>query len=177
MLSIEEWQILFMSAIPLTELRLSIPWAIALGIDPLKAFFLACTGNFVPIVPLLLLLEPITKIIAKIPLLDKILNSIITRTRSKGEQVEKYGALGLFLFVAVPLPGTGVYSGAILAFLFGIRFWYSFVSLTLGMLVAGVGVTLASAGVKEIALLYNAEYIIGALLVIGLIYWFVKRRK
>ena len=126
----------------------------------------------------MLLLEPMTKIIAKIPILDKILNSIITRTRSKGEQVEKYGALGLLLFVAVPLPGTGVYSAAILAFLFGIRFWYSFISLTLGMLVAGVVVTLASAGIMEIAqYIYKVEYIMLALLGIGLIYWFLKRKK
>jgi uncharacterized membrane protein len=167
-----------MSAVPFTELRLTIPLAIALGIEPLKAFFLACTGNFLPIIPLLLLLEPMTKIIAKIPILDKILNSIITRTRSKGEQVEKYGALGLLLFVAVPLPGTGVYSAAILAFLFGIRFWYSFISLTLGMLVAGVVVTLASAGIMEIAqYIYKVEYIMLALLGIGLIYWFLKRKK
>ena len=178
MLSFEEWQILFMSAVPFTELRLTIPLAIALGLEPLKAFFLACTGNFLPIIPLLLLLEPITKIIAKIPLLDKILTAIITRTRSKGEQVEKYGALGLFLFVAVPLPGTGIYSGAILAFLFGLRFSYSFLSLTLGMLVAGVAVTLASAGVKEIAhYIYRAEYLLLGLLVIGLIYWLMKRKK
>jgi len=178
LLSFEEWQILFMSAVPFTELRLTIPLAIALGIEPLKAFFLACTGNFLPIIPLLLLLEPMTKIIAKIPILDKILNSIITRTRSKGEQVEKYGALGLLLFVAVPLPGTGVYSAAILAFLFGIRFWYSFISLTLGMLVAGVVVTLASAGIMEIAqYIYKVEYIMLALLGIGLIYWFLKRKK
>ena len=178
MLSFEEWQILLMSAVPFTELRLTIPLAIALCIEPLKAFFLACTGNFLPIIPLLLLLEPMTKIIAKIPILDKILNSIITRTRSKGEQVEKYGALGLLLFVAVPLPGTGVYSAAILAFLFGIRFWYSFISLTLGMLVAGVVVTLASAGIMEIAqYIYKVEYIMLALLGIGLIYWFLKRKK
>lgn len=178
MLSFEEWQILLMSAVPFTELRLTIPLAIALGIEPLKAFFLACTGNFLPIILLLLLLEPMTKIIAKIPILDKILNSIITRTRSKGEQVEKYGALGLLLFVAVPLPGTGVYSAAILAFLFGIRFWYSFISLTLGMLVAGVVVTLASAGIMEIAqYIYKVEYIMLALLGIGLIYWFLKRKK
>jgi uncharacterized membrane protein len=178
LLSFEEWQILLMSAVPFTELRLTIPLAIALGIEPLKAFFLACTGNFLPIIPLLLLLEPMTKIIAKIPILDKILNSIITRTRSKGEQVEKYGALGLLLFVAVPLPGTGVYSAAILAFLFGIRFWYSFISLTLGMLVAGVVVTLASAGIMEIAqYIYKVEYIMLALLGIGLIYWFLKRKK
>lgn len=178
MLSFEEWQILLMSAVPFTELRLTIPLAIALGIEPLKAFFLACTGNFLPIIPLLLLLEPMTKIIAKIPILDKILNSIITRTRSKGEQVEKYGALGLLLFVAVPLPGTGVYSAAILAFLFGIRFWYSFISLTLGMLVAGVVVTLASAGIMEIAqYIYKVEYIMLALLGIGSIYWFLKRKK
>ena len=165
-----------MSAVPLTELRLTIPIAIALGIEPLRAFILACIGNFLPIIPLLLLFEPATKLLSKVAILDKLINKIITRTRSKGKRVEKYGAIGLFLIVAVPLPGTGIYTGSVLAFLFGISFWYGLLSLTLGMIVAGIGVTLASVGAAEAArYLYHAEFFIIVLLLIGLAYW-LKRK-
>jgi len=176
-LSYEELQIILLSAIPLTELRLTIPLAVALGISPLKSFFLACFGNFLPIIPLLLLLEPVSKLVAGLPLINKFFVKLLEKTRAKGQKVEKNGALGLLLFVAVPFPGTGVYSGAILAFLFGIRFWYSFLALTLGMLLAGVAVTLASAGAKEAAgYIYDLEFFLVGLLIAGIIYFIFKKK-
>ncbi|MFZ5944161.1 MAG: COG2426 family protein [Bacillota bacterium] len=173
----QELQIIFLSALPLTELRLSIPIAFAMGMSPLKSYLLACIGNFIPIAPVLLLLEPLSSFIARIPLINNIYFKIINRTRTKGAQVEKYGALGLLLFVAVPLPGTGIYSGAILAFLFGIRFRFAFAALTLGMLLAGLLVTLASAGAKELAgYLYDFELFLLVVLLIIIIY-FVKKKR
>lgn len=174
----QEIQVLLFSAVPLTELRLTIPFAIALGFNPIKAFFLACIGNFLPIAPTLLVLEPLSKVMARVPILSYYFFRLLDKTRAKGEKVEKYGALGLALFVAVPLPGTGIYSGAVLAFLFGIRFWYAFVSLTIGMFFAGLAVTLASAGAKEMAgYIYNLEYFVFALFGLGLCYLFFKKRK
>ncbi|MDK2823189.1 MAG: hypothetical protein PWQ67_582 [Clostridia bacterium] len=176
----QELQIILLSALPLTELRLSIPLAVALGIGPLKAFLLACLGNFLPIVPFLLLLQPVNRLIIKIPFIKDLFIKFLKKTRAKGEKVEKYGALGLLLFVAIPFPGTGVYSGAILAFLFGIRFWYAFPALTIGMIFAGIAVTLASAGVKEMAqYIYNLEYFIVIILALGIIFlsWRKKHKK
>ncbi|MGI6225212.1 MAG: small multi-drug export protein [Peptococcales bacterium] len=175
--SFEELRIIILSALPLTELRLTIPLAVALGISPIKSFILACIGNFLPIIPLLLLLEPASRIVAKIPFINKIFVKLLEKTRAKGEQVEKYGALGLLLFVAVPFPGTGVYSGAILAFLFGLRFRYAFLALTFGMLLAGIAVTLASAGAKEVAdYIYNFEIILVGVLVVAIIYFIFRKR-
>lgn len=178
-LNFEDLRIILLSALPVTELRLTIPLAVALGISPVKSFILACVGNFLPVIPLLLLLEPISRIVEKLPCINKMYAKLLEKTRAKGQKVEKYGALGLLLFVAVPFPGTGVYSGAILAFLFGIRFWYSFISLTIGMLLAGISVTLASAGAKEIAdYIYNLEFLLVVLFVGGIIYLiFRKTRK
>jgi len=177
-LNFQELQILLLSAVPLTELRLAIPLAVALGLNPIKAFLLACIGNFVPIAPFLLLLEPTSKLIVKVPYLKDLFITLLDKTRSKGEKFEKYGAFGLLLFVAVPFPGTGIYSGAILAFLFGIRFWYALSALTIGMIFAGIAVTLASAGAKELArYIYDMEYIFLAFLVLGIIYLFLKKRN
>lgn len=175
--SSQELQIIVLSALPFTELRLSIPLAIAMGITPIKSFLLAAIGNFLPIAPLLMFLKPASKLVEKIPFINKIYFKIIEKTRAKGEQVEKYGALGLLLFVGIPLPGTGVYSGAILAFLFGIRFKYSFIALTSGMVLAGIIVTLATAGVKEAAgNLFNLELVLVGLAVLVVIYYFFKKR-
>jgi len=178
MLNFQEIQVILLSAVPFTELRLSIPLAVALGISPMKSFVLACLGNFLPIIPLLLLLEPVSKLVTKIPIVNGVFLRLLEKTRSKGGKVEKYGFIGLLLFVAVPFPGTGIYSGAILAFLFGIRFRYAFFALTVGMLLAGIAVTLASAGAKEIAgYIYNLEYFLVGLIVVGIIYLFLKRRN
>ena len=177
-LNFQEIQIMLLSAVPFTELRLTIPLAVALGISPMKSFVLACLGNFLPIIPLLLLLEPLSRLVTKIPIVNGIFLRLLEKTRGKGEKVEKYGLFGLLLFVAVPFPGTGIYSGAILAFLFGIRFRYAFFALTVGMLLAGVAVTLASAGAKEIAeYIYSLEYFLAGLIVAGIIYFFLKRRN
>jgi len=178
LLNFQEMQIILLSAVPFTELRLSIPLAVALGISPMKSFVLACVGNFLPIIPLILLLEPVSRLVTKIPIINGIFLGLLENTRSKGKKVEKYGFLGLLLFVAVPFPGTGIYSGAILAFIFGIRFRYAFFALTVGMLLAGVAVTLASAGAKEIAeYIYNLEYFLVGLMVVGISYFFFKRRN
>lgn len=175
-LSSLEWQIIIMSAIPLTELRLAIPWGIMLGLPVMKTFILAGIGNFLPIIPLLVFLKPLNVFLEKIPFLNKYFVNFLRKTRRKGRKVEKYGALGLFLFVAVPLPGTGVYSGAVLAFILGIRFWYSVFSLTLGMITAGIAVTIASSGAIELAKnIYNFEYLLLGILIIGAIYLLGKK--
>lgn len=177
-ISIDEWKILLMAMIPFSELRLAIPFGVMIGLAPFKTLILACIGNFLPIIPILLLLEPMSRLISKIPKLFKYYNKFINKTRSKGAKVEKYGALGLLLFVAIPLPGTGIYSGTVLAFLLGIRFWYSLISLTLGMIIAGIAVTLASTGFKELTyIIYDFEYIVIGLILLAIAIFLIKRYK
>ena len=122
---LQELQVILLSMVPFGELRISIPYAIYIGMTPLKAFLISCFGNFIPIIPLLFLLNPISNIINKIPKVNKYYQRFLTNTRNKGRKVDKYGAIGLVLLVAVPLPGTGIYSGSVIAFLLGIRFWYA----------------------------------------------------
>lgn len=145
-----EIQVLILSMIPITELRATIPIAIGMGMDPLTAFIYAIIGNFIPIIPLLLFLPLVLNLLQKNNLTKKIVQRILDRTQAKSGKVQKYGAIGLLLFVAVPLPGTGIWSGCLAALLFGIPFKFAFPAITFGMLIAGIVVTLASVGVLQL---------------------------
>ncbi len=145
----KELLIIVLSMLPILELRGAIPWAVkfASQIPITKVYLLAVFGNFIPVVPILLLLEPASNFLRREKHFDRILTWLFARTRSRGRIVEKYEALGLMLFVAIPLPGTGAWTGALAAFLFGIRLRLAVAAISVGILIAGVIVTLASKGV------------------------------
>lgn len=177
-MSTTDWQIILLSALPVTELRATIPLALALGLSPLRAMTLAVCGNLLPILPLVCFLEPLSRRLRQHPFLDDIFQKVLTKTRRKGSGVQKYGALGLLLFVAVPLPGTGAWSGAILAWLLGINPFYTLWALSGGVILAGLAVTLASLGLVKIAnFLYDLEYLAGALFLAILICLLYRKRK
>lgn len=138
--------------IPVAELRGAIPWALAPppiggGLGWAEAYLWAVIGNVLPVLPLLLLWESVSNALRRRPLWDRFFTWLLERTRRKGRLVERYGPLGLLLFVGVPLPLTGAWTGTVAAFLFGIRFRYAFPAIVGGVLLAGVVVTLASLGV------------------------------
>lgn len=173
-----DWYILFLSALPLTELRATIPLALALGVSPLKAYLLAVIGNLLPILPVILLLEPLSLLLRRFPPLERLFQAILSRSRKKGAQVHKYGVLGLMLFVAVPLPMTGAWTGAILAWLFGFHALTAFLSILGGVLVAGVLVSLASLGVLKIAVLFDWSTLLIILALGTIIFlWYKSREK
>lgn len=172
------WKIFFLSMIPISELRLAIPLGIAWGIAPWQCFLWAIAGNFLPIIPLLLLIPGIYHLLQKIRFLESFFNRFIEKTRRKGHQVEKYGALGLALFVAVPLPGTGVWSGCLLAFLLGIKFPYAIAAITVGEILAGLVIIFASMGVMAASqFLYGLEIVAICALALVFVYWVYKKRR
>ena len=131
------------AALPLSELRGAIPLAfLSLKIPLSKAIFLSILGNVVPVIPLLLFLEPVTERLRHLRLWRSFFDYLFERTRRKATLVEKYEALGLALFVAIPLPVTGAWTGCIAASLFKIRFRYAFLAICVGVCIAAIIVTL-----------------------------------
>lgn len=140
------------AAMPVSELRGSIP--LALGVFHFsveKAFFLSIIGNLIPVIPLLLFLESVSKWLSmRFNWAEKFFSWLFARTKRRSKLIEKYGAVGLIFFVAIPLPVTGAWTGCVAAFLFGIRRRWAAFSIANGVLIAGVIVTLVSLGVIKI---------------------------
>ncbi len=134
----------FITIIPWIELRGSIPYGIGMGFDKWFVFLFALALNII-IIPIIYFgLEIFYKgFFSKF----KICRTLIERVRKKGEKyIHKYGVLGLIIFVGIPLPGTGAYSGTILAWLLGMRKREAFTSIAIGVSIAAVLVTLFSIG-------------------------------
>ncbi len=130
------------SMMPIFELRGSIPLAVLqFKIPLLKAFLISWCGNLIPILPIIYFLEPIRKLLSRIKFIDKIFKWLYDRTYRKGKKVMKYGAIGLALFVAIPLPITGAWTGSIAAIIFDIKPKYAFPAIILGVTIAGIVVS------------------------------------
>lgn len=140
----------FISMIPLLELRGSI--VIAGGILKLpfiQTFIAAVIGNMIPIPFILLFIKKIFDWMKKVECLKKIPTKIEEKAMKKSEQIEKYGYLGLCLFVAIPLPGTGAWTGSLLAVLFGLKPSKSLFVVFLGVIIAGFIMSVLSFGLIQ----------------------------
>jgi uncharacterized membrane protein len=133
------------TASPISELRGGIPLGISLGLDPWFTFFVAIVVNSLIFFPVFFVLRLFyDKFLFRIPLFARYLDSL----RKRGKPiVDKYGFWGLFLFVAVPLPFTGAYTGTILAWLLDVDWKKAFPAVGVGVIVAGVIVFLITLGV------------------------------
>jgi len=138
--------------LPLIELRGAIPFALFYGVSPVLAYFLAAIGNIIPVIFILAMLGPLSSFLAKhSPFFDRFFNWLFVRTRAKhNKKIKRWGALALIFLVAIPLPMTGGWTGALVAFLFGFSFKRALGLISLGVLIAGLAVTLASLGVFKI---------------------------
>ena len=141
---------LLAAALPVSELRGAIPLAIGVyGYDPWQAYLLAVLGNLLPVVPLLLFLGPVSDWLRRFTFWDKFFTWLFSRTRRKYiREHESFSLTALALFVAVPLPVTGAWTGCAIAFLVGFRFWPAFVAISAGVLLAGFIVTATVLGVQ-----------------------------
>lgn len=141
-------KIFFLSTLPVTELRGAIPVALSYYRLPvLPSYIFAVLGNIIPAIFLLLYLKPFSNFLRKWKAFDFFFDWLFQRTRRHEKRYEKYGALFLLFFVAIPLPGTGVWTGSVAAFLFGIRFGYAFPMMVGGVIIAGLIVTGANLGI------------------------------
>ena len=138
-------KVIGIAATPISELRGAIPIAIGVYDFPwYYAYLFSIIGNLLPIPFILLFLNAIIPLLSKIHFMDRLMQWFFARTRRKGKLVERYEWLGLMIFVAIPLPVTGAWTGAILAVLLGLKFRSAFTSIGAGVLVAGAIVTAAT---------------------------------
>jgi uncharacterized membrane protein len=141
--------VLFTAILPYLELRGAIPLAWHLGFPPLPAYVLAVAGNMIPVIPVMLLIEPLSRWLDHIPVFHNFFHRLFARCRRRRDVVNKYGYWGLTIFVAIPLPLTGAWSGAVIAFLVGMRKRYAFFSILLGVAIAGIILILVTYGLAR----------------------------
>lgn len=137
--------IILLSASPFSELRGGIPVGLSLGLEPLFVILLSIFVNCLVFFPVYFGLKFFyDRIFYK----WSVARYFVERTRRKGKPyIEKYGLLGLAIFVAIPLPVTGAWTGSALAWLLGLDWKKSFLAVTAGVIVAGLLVSLISLGV------------------------------
>lgn len=130
--------VFFSSMLPVLELRGAIPLGVALGLSYWEAAFLSIAGSTL-ICPLVFFAaRPVFNFLLSRNLFTSRINSLVNRTLRKSARVQKYGFWGLILFVGIPLPGTGAWTGTLLAVLLDIRFKSTFLAVLLGNILASL---------------------------------------
>ena len=135
-----EWCVFLCSMIPIIELRGAIPLGAGLGLSPALNYGLSVLGNMLPVPVILLCIRGVLHWMKHCPVswFSKIALWLEQKAEKNRAKVEKYAFWGLFLFVAVPLPGTGAWTGSLVAALMRMNFWRALLSVFLGVLSAGV---------------------------------------
>ena len=144
----EEMSMFIISLIPFVELRGGIVWGHAIGMDPLKVFAICFLANCLPIPFIIFLARPCFNWLKNFKVFKKLIEKIENRVEKKADEVKKnkFEMLGLMLFVGIPLPGTGAYTGSLIAALLNMRLKYAVPVIILGVFLAGLIMTLASMG-------------------------------
>jgi len=139
------FEVFLLSLSPIAELRGAIPLGIVRYDMPwFYVFPIAIIGNLIPVPLLFLLLEPLRKLSNKMGIVGVWVEKFLKRTQRRADSINRYGKIGLMLFVAVPLPFTGAWTGAIAAYLLGFRFRDAILPIAAGVLIAGIIVTVIS---------------------------------
>jgi uncharacterized membrane protein len=138
-------EVILIAASPIAELRLAIPLAINTFNFPwYYALLIAIIGNLLPVPFILLFLDAATRLLSRVALFKRMLDWLFERTRRRGRIIERYKRIGLVLFVAIPLPVTGAWTGSLAAVIFGLSFKHAFLSILIGIIIAGIIVTCLS---------------------------------
>lgn len=139
--------VFFLSMVPVIELRGAIPLGAILKLPLWSNYLVSTIGNFLPVPFILLFIRYILEWMKKTKRLAPIALWLEKKAERGSERVQKYASLGLLLFVAIPLPGTGAWTGALVAALMRMKMKYALPSILGGVLIAGVIMALASYGV------------------------------
>lgn len=134
------------SLLPVLELRGGLIVAKIMEVDFFKAFIICFIGNMIPIPFILLFIRKIFTLLKRNKRIAALIDKLEARSIRKADNVKKYRLWGLFIFVAIPLPGTGAWTGALVADLLDIRIKHSLPVITLGVFVAGLIISSISYG-------------------------------
>jgi len=173
-----EWfRIFFFSMVPWLESRYVIPFAInSLGWSWWQAFPVAVLGNMLPIPFILLFFKHAEKWLRNYKFWSKLMDWFFARTRDRAkDSIRKYEYLGLLVFVALPIPFTGAWTGALIAYLFNLKFGKSLITIFIGVLAAAGIMTVVT--LTGIDLLYIAAGVIIAGVIMGLFVFFGSSKK
>lgn len=142
-----EFAVMTTAALPIIEVRGAIPVGISLGFTPLKSLVLGLIGSIAPAPIILFAIRPILNYFKTRDTFKRIVNKLTDRSLSKARNIKKYGAWGLLIFVAIPSPGTGVWTGSLIAALLNMRFKWAFPAIFTGNIIAGIIITILSYGI------------------------------
>lgn len=126
------------SLFPLLELRGGLIAAAVLKVPYIRALFLCLLGNMLPIPFILLFVTKVFDILKQTKLFKPMVQKLEAKAMGKSEKIQKYEFMGLMLFVGIPLPGTGAWTGALIAALLGVKLKKSIPAIICGVLLAGV---------------------------------------
>ena len=137
------------SMLPVVELRGGLPAGVALGLPIPLSFAASLLGNMLPVPFVILFARPVFQWVrAHIPALGSFVTKLETRAYAKSKNVKKYEAWGLLIFVAIPLPGTGAWTGALIASVLNMRLKRTVPVIFLGVIIAGSIMTVLTYGVS-----------------------------
>jgi uncharacterized membrane protein len=133
-----ELTVLLTAALPIIELRGAIPVGISLGLSPIHATLISLLGSMIPVPFILFSISPIFNYLKTTKMFKKLVHKLTDKSIAKSDKIQKYGAWGLLVFVAIPLPGTGVWSGSLAAALLDMRFKWAFPAIFVGNIIAAM---------------------------------------
>ena len=142
---------ILVSMIPVVELRGGIPFGVSLGLPVWGAYVAAVIGNILPVPFILVYIKEIFRWMRRrMPRLNSLVDSLERKAHLKGRRVTKYKYLGLLLFVAIPLPGTGAWTGALAAAFLDMPLRKALPSIFVGILIAGIAISVLTFGVASL---------------------------
>lgn len=138
--------VLIISMLPIIELRGALPVAFALDMPFLPSFIVSVAGNLIPVPFILWLITPVCNRLKKTKMFAWLPAFLERKVEKNKEKVTKYANWGLFIFVAIPLPGTGAWTGALIASFLDFKFRDAFLAITGGVVTAGIIMSIVSYG-------------------------------
>lgn len=173
--------ILIIAMLPIIELRGAIPTGILfLQLNPIFVVLISIIGNMLPIFFILFLFKFFEKILRKIKIFDRFFDWLFKRTLAKSKDIEQYQELGLMIFVAIPLPMTGAWTGALIAYLLKLSYIKSLIYIFLGVLIASTVVSIFTLILTNFSLIWQiiiSILFISLIVIISLMLSFIAKKN